>query len=121
VGGAVIVPQSTGDTLADNIIRLAGGEPGDVRFAIVIGVHDSFQVTGLDPLKRVHTPGGHDTSGCLIVTGRVIVDSFKSDSVCSDAFNEPICLPVVDLASSVSVANGVLDIGLTQVPLVKSE
>lgn len=75
----------------------------------------------LDPLRRVHTPGRHDTSGCLIVVGRVIVDSFKSDSVCSDAFDEPICLSVIDLAFSVSVVNGVLDIGLAQAPLVKPE
>jgi hypothetical protein len=32
-----------------------------------------------------------------------------------------ICLSVIDLASSVSIANSVLDIGLTQAPLVKSE
>jgi hypothetical protein len=121
VGGAIIVPQSTGDTLADDIIGLAGREPGDVRVAIIVGVHDLFQTTVLDPLKRVHTPGRHDTSGCLVVADRVIVDGFKSDSVCSDAFDEPICLPVVDLPSSVSVANGVLNIGLTQVPLVKTE
>jgi hypothetical protein len=73
VGGPIIVPKSTGDTLADDIISLAGGEPGYVRFTIVVGVHDSFQITVLDPLKRVHTPGRHDTSGCLVVAGRVIV------------------------------------------------
>jgi hypothetical protein len=51
----------------------------------------------------------------------VIVDSFKSDSIGSDTFDEPICLSVIDLPSLVSVANGVLDIGLTQAPLVKPE
>jgi hypothetical protein len=67
----------------------------------------------------VHSPRRHYARGRLVVAGGVVVDSFKSDSVSSDALDQPISLPVVDQPSAVSVADRLLDIGPPQAAFVK--
>jgi hypothetical protein len=51
----------------------------------------------------------------------VVIDSFKPYPVGSDALDEPVSLPVVDLPSAMSVADSLLDIGPTQMSFVKPE
>jgi hypothetical protein len=50
---------------------------------------------------------------------RVIIDRFKSHAVGSHALDQPVGLPIVDLPSTVPVANRLLHIGLGQMPLVQ--
>lgn len=121
VGGAVVVAESARNALTDDVVGLAGGEPGNVCFGIVVRVHVSFEVTAPNVRQLAHPPCRHDTRGRLVVTDGVVVDSFKPYSVGSDAFYEPVGLSVVDLPSAVSVADGLLDIGPIQMSFVKPE
>lgn len=45
VAGAVVVTEATGDSLADDIVRLAGRKPGYVGISVVVGEHGSSKVS----------------------------------------------------------------------------
>ncbi len=121
VGGAVVVTESTRNALTDDIVGLASGEPGNVCCGVVVRVHGSFEVTAPNVRQLAHPPCRHDTPGRLVVVDGVVVDSLKPYSVGSDAFYEPVGLSVVDLPSAVSVADGLFDVGPTQMSFVKPE
>lgn len=110
MGRAVVVPQSTRDALAHDIVGLTGREPGDVCVAIVIGVHSSFEVTVLDARRLARPPCRHDTSGRLVIAYGVVIDGFEWNAVAGDALDEPIGLPLVDPPSTVPFADCPLDV-----------
>jgi hypothetical protein len=73
------------------------------------------------PRLQVNPPRRDDACSRLVIANRMIVDRFKSRAIGGCALDQPVSLSVIDLPFAMPSANRLLDIGLREMPLVKSK
>ena len=103
VARAVVVAEAAGDALADNVVRLAGGKPGDVGVSVVERQDIGFKKVSAGCGLGIQPPDRDDADRALVLPVWVVVDGLEGRAVSGHASDQPLRPAVVDLSVGMAV------------------